>query len=55
MRILFTHNIFIFILEKKLDENSLETLFQSLRSNNLLNEYSNEEIIDQIICKKIII
>ncbi len=41
-----------FSLEKKLDEQSLENLFQSLRSNQLYKTYSNEEIIDAILRKK---
>ncbi|CAF3794998.1 unnamed protein product [Rotaria sp. Silwood1] len=37
------------IRKKKLDEQSLENLFQSLRKNKLCNEYSSEEIIDEIL------
>ncbi|CAF1245391.1 unnamed protein product [Adineta steineri] len=37
------------IRKKKLDEQSLETLYQSIRSNSLWNGYSNEQIIDAII------
>ena len=39
-------------IEKKLDEQSLETLYQSLRSNKLYTTYSNEQIIDAILRKK---
>ncbi len=45
--------IVFFLLEKKLDEQSLETLFQSLRSNPLYTTYSNEQIIDEILRKEI--
>ncbi|CAF1675803.1 unnamed protein product [Rotaria magnacalcarata] len=37
------------IRKKKLDEPSLENLFQSLRSNKTLNMYSNQRIIDEIL------
>jgi hypothetical protein len=50
----FMNNYFFFVLEKKLDEQSLENLFQLLRSNKLYNTYSNEQIIDAILRKKII-
>jgi hypothetical protein len=44
---------FLLLLEKKLDESSLEILFQSLRSNKLYQIYSNEQIIDAILRKRI--
>ena len=37
------------LLEKKLDDQSLEILFQTIRSNETLNQYSNEELVDAII------
>jgi len=41
-----------FLLEKKLDEQSLEILYQSIRSNKAWNTYSNEQIIDAILRKE---
>lgn len=41
-----------FHLEKKLDESSLEKLFQSLRSNPLCQTCTNDEILDAILRKK---
>ncbi|CAF4197885.1 unnamed protein product [Rotaria sp. Silwood2] len=37
------------IRKKRLDEQSLENLFQTLRSNKLWNAYSSEQIIDAIL------
>ncbi|UJR22770.1 hypothetical protein I4U23_025802 [Adineta vaga] len=37
------------IRKKKLDEQSLETVYKSLRSNHLWTNYSNEQIIDAIL------
>jgi hypothetical protein len=54
INLFFFLSIIIFlILEKKLDEQSLETLYQLIRSNKLYNTYSNEQIIDAILRKKI--
>ena len=39
------------ILENKLDDDSLEILYQSIRSNKHWNSYSNEQIIDAILRK----
>ena len=39
-------------LEKKLDEASLETLYQSFRSNERWSDYSNEQLIDAILRKR---
>lgn len=43
--------MFLFSLENKLDDSSLETLYQTIRSNKLWNMYSNEQIVDAILCK----
>jgi hypothetical protein len=40
------------IRKRKLDEQSLETVYQSLRSNKSWDTYSNEQIIDAILRKK---
>jgi hypothetical protein len=50
---LFIFNRLLFVFsEKKLDEHSLDNLFQTLRSNELWSTYSNDQIIDAILRKK---
>lgn len=43
---------FSFFLEKKLDENSLEEVYQILRSKADLKNYKNQEIVEEILREK---
>ncbi len=45
--------LFLFSLENKLDEQVLDILYQSIRSNQIWNKYTNDQIIDVILRKNI--